>query len=417
MIEVLAIIVVFVLLILGIIWGHFILSNRENTQDDTMTHAQRENTNVELYHEHKAEIEKDYSEGAIDEESYQYLLAELDKSLLLDIEQSKSTTAELSQQRPLGLVWPAMLTVFVLIFALVFYNQHGALDQLSQSPPTPADSQQMQMHEQMTALVKQTQENPKDSDAWYALGQAYVGLGQFDKAVSSFDKVIEIEGEHADLYGAKAQALYYKAEQVITPEVQALIDQAFAIDPLDPSTNILLGMHNFMDEQYGKAVEYWQKVIDSGRSSVNIDALREAVTEAKNRLAMTGQAVPESAEASSGPQLKVNVTLSDDILEKLQQGDDKVVFIYAVPAQGPRMPVAAVKLMASDLPTEVILNDAKAMSPQAKLSDVNVVHVYAVVSQLGGAGIKPGDFKAEQTNINVLTTESIELVVDTVVPE
>lgn len=424
MIEVLTLLVVFILLILAIIWGHFIVSNRNNEQDETLTSEFRENTNVDLYHEHKAEIEKDYAEGAIDEESYQYLLAELDKGLLQDIDQAKSSTAELSQKRQLGLLWPAMLSVFVLIFSLVFYNQHGALDQLSQSPPSPADSEQMQMHQQMEALIKQAEADPQNAQTWYSLGQAYVGLGRFDKALEAFDKVIAIEGDHADLYGAKAQALYYQEEQKITPQVQAFIDKALSLDAQDPSTNILLGMHNFMEQNYQQAVGYWEIVINSGRSTVNVEALKEAVAEAKNRAGMTS---PESnAQLSgkqvnnadvTGPKLTVSVTLSDKIVEQLSQTEDRVVFIYAVPAQGPRMPVAAVKMMASDLPADVILSDATAMSPQAKLSDANVVHVYAVVSKLGGAGIKPGDFKAEQTNVNVTTTNEISLVVDSIVPE
>ncbi len=414
MIEVLSLIVIFVLLILAIIWGHFIFANRNQEQDETLTHELRENTNVDLYKEHKAEIEKDYAEGGIDEESYQYLLAELDKSLLQDIAQSDKSTANLSQDRQLGLVWPVMMSVFVLVFSLVFYNQHGALEQLSKAPPSPADSEQMQVHEQMQALRKQTEENPQDPEAWYALGQSYVGLGQFDEALAAFDKVIEIEGDHADLYGAKAQALYYQKEQNITPQVQAFIDKALSLDPSDPSTNILLGMHNFVNQDYQQAINYWQKVIDSGRSTVNIEALKEAVSEAKNRLSMTGQVAQESEDVT-GPSITVNVSLSDDLFSKLSAGEDKVVFIYAIPADGPRMPVAAVKMMASDLPSEVTLSDSKAMSPQAKLSDVNVVHVYAVVSQLGGAGMQPGDFKAEKTHVNVHTDQNIELVIDTIV--
>ena len=77
MIELIITIVVFLLLILVVVWGHFLRSNQtklapvENLRDET---------NVRLYHEHKAEIEKDYQKGNVDEENYQYLLSELEKS-------------------------------------------------------------------------------------------------------------------------------------------------------------------------------------------------------------------------------------------------------------------------------------------------------------------------------------------------
>jgi cytochrome c-type biogenesis protein CcmH len=102
----------------------------------------------------------------------------------------------------------------------------------------------------------------------------------------------------------------------------------------------------------------------------------------------------------------------------LSQGDDKTVFIYAISADTSRgrMPLAAVKLVASDLPITIVLNDASAMTPQAKLSDVDTVHIYAVVSASGGAGIKSGDFKAELNNVAVTTTEQLNLVISNIVP-
>jgi cytochrome c-type biogenesis protein CcmH len=107
--------------------------------------------------------------------------------------------------------------------------------------------------------------------------------------------------------------------------------------------------------------------------------------------------------------------LSAEIEAKLAEGDDKVVFIYAIPTDGKRMPLAAIKIMASSLPTTVVLNNQTAMSPQANLSTADSVHIYAIVSNQGGAGIKPGDYKAEANGISVDTTETINLVVDRLV--
>ena len=79
------------------------------------------------------------------------------------------------------------------------------------------------------------------------------------------------------------------------------------------------------------------------------------------------------------------------------------------------MPLAAVKLMASDLPKVITLSNDNAMSPANNLSSVNEVNIYAIVSKLGGVGIKPGDFKAEIQNIAVDNTETINLIVDSFV--
>ncbi len=425
MMELIITIVVFLLLILTVIWVPFlrqnsaVLGNGEKGESNF-----RDETNVLLYHEHKAEIERDFEQGSIDEENHQYLVAELEKSLLLDMEGNKNADKEFDErQKHFTVLWPVTLSVFVLIFSFAVYMKTGAYAKLSETPQVNEANSHSQLDESQQMIVRvqklqeQTQAEPENSDAWYSLGQGLVGLGDFDNALQAFDQVIRIEGEVADVYGAKAQAAYYKSEQKINEEVQSYIDKSLSIDPLDPSTNILLGMHNFVGQNYQSAITYWQKVVDSGRDTVNIGAIQEAILEAKNRLSLTGSETEQTTnDASTGPQIQVNVSLSDEIIEKLSAGDDKTVFIYATPVDGRRMPVAAVKINASDLPVTVILNDARAMTPQAKLSDVEQVHLYAIVSKDGGAGIKSGDFKAEQLNVAVNTKDEVSLVINSLVP-
>lgn len=430
MIELIILIVALLLMMLAIIWGYFIRVNQIDT--GSLQDKVRESTNVELYKEHKIEIEKDYADGAIDEENYQYLLAELDKSLVQDLEQNKAETIkrEASNKR-LSIMWPSLLTIFVLVFSFGVYLKTGAYEKLAQPQVSEAQPDTQSIQQQALSAVEkytqQVQQQPNSSDAWYGLGQAYVGIGDFDSAVNAFNKVIEIDGEHADIFGAKAQALYYKANQKITPEVQALIDKALQLDPNDPSTNIMLGMHNFMAQRYDQAITYWQRVLDSNSSNVNVQALESALAEAKNRLSLTGNsqqsAVTPAASnndivtnSNSGPSIKLFVSISDEIQEKLNQGTDKVVFIYAIPTNGMRMPVAVVKMMASDLPTTIILDNTRAMSPQANLSSVDEVNVFAVISKKGSVGIKSGDFKTERNGIDVNTKETITLAIDSIVP-
>ncbi len=429
MIELIITIVCFLLLILAVVWLPFLRQSSEVSKNASGEEPNfRDETNVELYHAHKAEIERDFQQGSIDEENHQYLLEELNKSLLQDIEGNKNAAQEFDARRKhFSIFWPVSISIFVLVFSFALYTKIGAYEELSQPPQQSAADAHGQLDESQQAILRvqklqeQTQQDPENSETWYSLGQALVGLGDFDSALNAFDQVIRIDGEHADLFGAKAQALYYKNEQQITPQVQGLIDKALALDPADPSTNILLGMHNFIGQNYQQAIDSWQRVVDSGRKSVNIGALQEAILEAKNRLSLTDGSsnnaqAASTEQASSGPQLTVEVNLSETIMDKLSSGDDKVVFIYATPTDGSRMPVAAVKINASDLPTTVVLNDARAMSPQAKLSDVDNVHLYAIISQKGGAGIKPGDFKAEQLNVDVNSAAVISLLIDSVVP-
>ena len=421
--EIVLIIFTFITLLLFIVWLPFFKGMKKSTESHETAQNLRDETNVILYKEHKTEIEKDFSDGAIDEESYHYLLAELDNSLLQDITTTNAKPVQPKSTKNFSVLWPIALSLFILVFTVTLYMEQGTLNNLMANPIASQENDQTQQspedqQQQMLTYIKEIQKhldaNADDSEAWYNLGQALVGVGEFDFAITAFKQVVRIEGEHADLLGAIAQATYYSNDQQIDENVQILIDKALALDVNDPSTNILLGMHHFITQEYSKAIEYWQRIIDDNRQSVNIEALQEAVREAKSRLGMPAISAP-TTEALEGPQLNVNVSLSAEIIKQLAEGEDRVVFVYATPTNGQRMPLAALKLMASDLPKQVTLNNSMAMSPQSTLSSVSEVNIFAVASKEGGAGIKSGDFKAEVPNISVDETEAINIVIDTLV--
>ena len=421
MIELLTLVVFFILFMLAVVWSPFLAQHRSQQLADN---SFRDQTNIDLYHEHKAEIEKDFTHGDIDEESYHYLLTELDQSLLQDIDENsveadKQTHSMANTEKPLSIGWPIVLSGFILVFSGYFYSQLGAYDVLVNSPASssPASSQtgttkitaDQQAQLEVNQLLKLTKLEPENTEAWYSLGQALVGLGEFNQALTAYDKVIELEGERAELFGAKAQAVYYRDGQVISAQVEQLINKALLLDKKDPATHILLGMHNFINDEYQQAIDYWQIVVNDARDNVNLEVLQGAIDEAKNKLLITNSP-PSSAQ--KGPQLSLVVSIADNVFSELAEGEDKVVFIYAIPTTGPRMPVAAVKVQASDLPLELVFTDQSAMTPQAKLSDVNKVHIFAIISSTGEIGIKSGDFKAEVSDVLVSETSVIELVIN-----
>jgi len=462
--EIALIILVFIALLLAVVWLPFLKKTSKganNSLGNSLGNSSgnglgnspaqenpksniRDETNVELYKEHKAEIEKDFSDGGIDEENYQYLLAELDNSLLHDIEAAEKESSVIVTSKRLSVLWPLFLSLFIIIFSIVLYLKQGTLTALIATPSAQQPNQQTQMsddqraqaqQEQVLAYIKKLQQhlekNEDDGEAWYNLGQTLVSAGQFDMSITAYEQVIRIEGEKADLLGAIAQAHYYKKNQQIDEQVQKLIDRALALDINDPSTNILLGMHNFINQEYEKAIGYWQRVIDAKRQGVNSDALLEAVNEAKSRLgipninsnelAQSTASKPKATQSKTSkpkgaaPLLTISVSLAEDVMQQLTQGEDRVVFVYAIPTNGQRMPLAALKLMASDLPKVITLSNKNAMSPANNLSSVSKVNIYAIVSKLGGVGIKSGDFQAEIQNISVDNTDTISLIVDSLV--
>ncbi len=407
MILLLSLLIFCLLLILAVIWWPYV---KQHKPSQTVPTTVRDDTNIALYQEHKAELDQEYAQGSIDEENYRYLMAELDKSLLQEIAQSEQPKVKPSQQ--LSVFWPISLTLFVLVFSVIGYQKLGSYDQvlLAQQQQEQQTATTQQSHQQVTHLIEQLKKNPNDSDLWYQLGQVLIASGEFEKADKAFDQIIKIEGEKADVYGAKAQAQYYAAEQQITPQVQQTIDHALALDPNDPATNILLGMHAYTQQDYQQAITFWQKVIDEARDNVNIAALKQAVTDAQSRLALVQPKTNEDDTIS--PTLVLNVSIDEAIQAKLSDKHNATVFIYAVAVNGPRMPLAAVKISVADLPTQIVLDKSKAMSPQFTLASVDNVNVFAVISMHNTPGIQSGDYKGELANVDVSTSAPLNLVID-----
>ena len=382
----------------------------------------RQETNVTLYHEHLAQLETDLAEGSIEQDSYLQLKAELDKTLLQDANSTRTLNEE---QNTRSWLWPLVIALSVVSFSFFSYMKLGSYQLLNTPVAIESTDHSQLTPEQMLAFRLQQLEQvvadePENAEAWFSLGQAYISVGKFDNAIAAFDKVMEQVGEHAEILGPKAQAMYYKNDQQIDAGVQRVIDQALALDSLDPATNILLGMDSFSHQDFAKAVQYWEVVLNSERPGISTDALADAVEEAKNQLRLSNESAPlvndNKTSDMSLPHLTVEVSLASSLQEQLISGDDKTVFIYAIAADGPRMPLAAVKIKTSDLPVTIVLDDSQAMTPQMRLSSVNKVHIYAVVSMQGSVGIKSGDFKAEMLNVDTMTKTPITMEISIQVP-
>jgi cytochrome c-type biogenesis protein CcmH len=117
--------------------------------------------------------------------------------------------------------------------------------------------------------------------------------------------------------------------------------------------------------------------------------------------------------ASHAAQLVGRVLVSSALASKTHPTD--IVFIYAVPVSGSRMPLAMIKTTVDKLPYYFELNDTNAMNPAATLSSVDEVMVKARISVSGNAMPQPGDFgvtigpvKVGAQNLNLTISEALK---------
>ena len=92
-----------------------------------------------------------------------------------------------------------------------------------------------------------------------------------------------------------------------------------------------------------------------------------------------------------------------------------IVFVFARAAEGPRVPLAVLRVQAKDLPAQFTLDDTLAMAPQFKLSNFKNVLVSARISKTGNATASPGDLEAQGVPVNV-GARDVVITIDRVVP-
>ena len=132
MLELLIIVVAFILLLLIIVWAHYLNQNRQKVKIDN---SFRDETNVRLYHEHKAEIERDFQQGGLAQESYEYLIAELEQSLLQDIQDNATEANQINDKTSsLSMIWPAIISLFIIVFSVGLYNERGSMELIANTP-------------------------------------------------------------------------------------------------------------------------------------------------------------------------------------------------------------------------------------------------------------------------------------------
>ncbi|MGL4834157.1 MAG: c-type cytochrome biogenesis protein CcmI [Shewanella sp.] len=376
----------------------------------------RKQTNLELFNERLATLEKELSEELLDQAEFDALKKELEISLLQDIKQAGDDSL-VNNIKPKSILWPSVMSVCVLAISGYFYQQLGAFENLSNpqqaaNPHAGMDTAQM-MSQRVQMMEAQVQAEPENSQAWFSLGHAYISANQFDKAIAAFDKVMQLVGKHAELLGPKATAMYYKAGQRMTPEVQAVVDESLGMDPQDASTLLLVGMDSFFTANYQKAIGAWQTILDSDRTDVDRAALMEAIETANLRLkaetsGMPNDDVHKSAKATN-KSVSIQISISPELAAKVSADD--TIFVFARATQGPKIPLAATKVSAKSFPVTVTLDDSTGMGSDMKLSQASHVEVIAVLSKHGDIKPQPGDIQGKVTSVAV--GESATLMLDT----
>lgn len=363
--------------------------------------------NVAVYRRRLASLEAARDRGEIDAARFDEDRLELERSLLDDT--AASTRSPLKPARAGRWLVPVTMVALVVASAS-WYHWEGAegdlaLYRLQQQVMDDPEASLPRLIERLEAEAARQPDNP---NVWRSLFPLYRDSGRLERADHALTRLLALEERSPWLLAELAQLRYFAAGRELTPNVQALVDEALAADPAQPTVLGMLGIEAFESADYETAIDRWRRAIAGMNDAESAEALRQGIRTAQRRLGQT----PEAVE---GPGLRVRVSLAPELAGRL--GADTAVFVVARDAAGELPPLAVARTTLGALPATLTLDDGDAMAPMARLSQVDEARLVARVSASGQADPQPGDLFGRHAAVAVGEHDGdpVELIIDRIV--
>ena len=382
--------------------------------------SDRDQQNVVIARERLAELQAEHKAGTLSDEQYEKTKFELEQALLIDLEGSDATEAPVESTKGgrWALLASALFVVFVTVSAYLYLGMPQMITPEAMLAQQQSNEKLPSVEEMMTALVEKLKENPEDAEGWYLLGRTYMAIKDYQKAAFAFDKLNQLVKDQPSIMLALADALSMASDGNMQGRPAELIRKAVLLAPKDQTALWLAGMVEDQAGNYPLALTHWRNLrpllTDNQESLQQIDTF---IAGAERKLTSSGGVVvpAETKEVvATGKAISARITLSSELAAKAKP--EESLFVYARALEGPRMPLAAVRLKVSDLPATVELTDGQAMVPGMNLSRFGEVVVGARISRSGNAIAGSGDLLGEVSPVKVGADLVVELVIDSVIP-
>ncbi|HMN77819.1 MAG TPA: tetratricopeptide repeat protein [Burkholderiaceae bacterium] len=297
----------------------------------------------------------------------------------------------------------------------------GAAATASASDSAAQSENERKFAQAVEELAAKMKEHPEQAEGWALLARSYVRLGQVEPALAAFQKAVALRDDDPALLVDYADVLAVANGRKLEGEPTRLIERALKLDPDHLKALSLAGAAAFDRKDFAGAAQYWERVVKlSPPTAPYLPELQSGIDEARRQ----GGLAPRATASADAPRpaaptppaaaaaIRGTVSLSPSVAGKAAADD--TVFIYARAADGPRMPLAIVRLQVRDLPAAFTLDDSSAMSPAARLSTAPRVIVSARVSKSGQATPSRGDLVGE-TPAMANHADGVALEIDEVV--
>ncbi|GAB4124602.1 MAG: c-type cytochrome biogenesis protein CcmI [Sideroxydans sp.] len=360
--------------------------------------VQRDAANLAILRDQIAELDRDLKNGLLTPELHAENVRELEARVLEEVGKAANGAPVSAGHKRLALG----LGLLLPLLAVGLYWQVGHPDALSGRAGHGDMSGMGVAHgaAAIRALEQRVADNPADGEALLMLARSYMEAERYAESAQAYAQLTRFVGDEAWIWADYADAQAMAQGQSLRGKPTEFIAKALSIDPDNMKALALAGSAAMERGDFAAAIQYWEHLLklvpaDSEDAKMLQGGLAEArqllshIKGGKPPRALEQIAPPTQTAAAGKERITGRVTL-DAALQGKYQPDD-TLFVLARAAEGPKMPLAILRMQVRDLPLTFALDDSMAMAPQMKLSNFDQVVVVGRISRSGTAMPQTGD--------------------------
>lgn len=440
----------------------FIVPTLLKTRNEQEERVERDAVNVTVYRDQLAELEKDLENDILTQEQYSQSKQELQQRMLQDIPDQEEDVVIKKTGKLANIAISTVIVMTLPIAAVYLYLEIGDTRGLLPQAQL-ANVTQMQQHpgsnndapaghdnfmSVLDNLITRLNNNPEDIEGWFMLARTYAIMKRYDEAASTYARLNQMIPDDPQILSDYADVLAMTNDGSLIGKPSELIAEALNLDPDYPKALALAGTVEYEKKEFSQAAAFWERLLAviPGESQL-AQSVRESIADARSladkesglqpaQVADAGgkinagedksgnnisdiesqqsvQDVSSSSAESSSLSISGTVAISDAISSSVNPND--TLFIYARAETGPKMPLAILRLKASDLPTVFTLTDEMAMTPTMKLSTFPNVVIEARISKSGQAVPSSGDLQGLSNPVKI-GDNNVAIMIDSRIP-
>lgn len=367
--------------------------------------------NLRLYKERVADVEA----MDISEDDRKAMMLELDRELLAAAD--KAAGFHTGPGKAARFAFTSFLILLSLAATYSLYMSWGAGNEVRATQLLEYSATSELSETEYKELEKRLDfagaRDPENLEWAFLRGRLLEAEARFAEAAEAYENLLtklpdEQVQDRAAIMTSMVQARFFSTGQQATDELYNTLKEALALAPGQRKPLGLAGIMAYELGNYQQAIEHWKALwIQLPEGSMEARTIANGIGRAAEVLEEQGTRVDLSWMVPA--RVEVTVALSDEVRQQVPV--NATVFVLARKLDGPPMPLAVQRLVVSQLPTTVVLDNSMAMAAGASIGDVDEVTITARVSLSGQPMAQAGDWQGQVYNVPTRGSDAIQVTV------